>query len=92
MTWLAVEAFAKVAGSLSDITRQGVWEAMNAQSALSTDGTTPVLNFTEPGKALGGTAPRLVAGVQSIYIDRYEDGQWKPYFTPQRPVPLFGTP
>jgi branched-chain amino acid transport system substrate-binding protein len=92
MTWLAVEAFAKVAGSLSDITRQGVWEAMNAQSALSTDGMTQVLNFTEPGKALGGTAPRLVAGVQSIYIDRYEDGQWKPYFTPQKPVPTFGTP
>jgi hypothetical protein len=87
-----VETFAKVAATLPAITRQAVWDAMNKQSALSTDGMTPVLNYTEPGKALGGTAPRLIAGLQSLYIDRYQDGQWKPYFTPQKPVPLFPAP
>ena len=53
---------------------------------------TAVLNYAEPGKALGGTAPRLITGVQGIYIDRYQDGQWKPYYTPQKQVPLFATP
>jgi branched-chain amino acid transport system substrate-binding protein len=92
IAWLGVETFAKVAATLPAITRQAVWDAMNKQSALSTDGMTPVLNYTEPGKALGGTAPRVIAGLQSIYIDRYQDGQWKPYFTPQKPVPLFPAP
>jgi branched-chain amino acid transport system substrate-binding protein len=92
ITWLGVETFAKVAATLPAITRQSVWEAMSRQSALSTDGMTAVLNYTEPGKALGGTAPRLITGVQGIYIDRYQDGQWKPYYTPQKPVPLFAAP
>ena len=92
MTWLGVETFAKVAATLPAITRQSVWDAMSRQSALSTDGMTAVLNYTEPGKALGGTAPRLITAVQGIYIDRYQDGQWKPYYTPQKPVPLFPAP
>jgi hypothetical protein len=65
---------------------------MSSQSALSTDGMTAVLNYTEPGKALGGTAPRLITGLQGIYIDHYQDGQWKPYYTPQKPIPLFPAP
>jgi Periplasmic binding protein len=89
VAWLGVETFAKVAAPLPAITRQAVWDAMSRQSALSTGGMTPVLNYTQPGKALGGTAPRLIAGLQSLYIDRYQDGQWKPYVTPQKPVPLF---
>jgi hypothetical protein len=92
MTWLAVETFAKVAATLPAITRQSVWDAMSSQSALSTDGMTAVLNYTEPGKALGGTAPRLITGLQGIYIDHYQDGQWKPYYTPQKPIPLFAAP
>ena len=90
--WLGVEIFAMVAATLPAITRQSVWDAMNRQSALSTDGMTPVLNYTQPGTALGGAAPRLITGVQGVYIDRYQDGQWKPYFTPQKPVPLFAAP
>jgi Periplasmic binding protein len=92
MSWLSVQTFAKVAAALPAITRQSVWDAMNRQSALSTDGMTPVLNYTKPGTALGGAAPRLITGLQGLYIDRYQDGQWKPYFTPQRPVPLFAAP
>jgi branched-chain amino acid transport system substrate-binding protein len=92
ITWLAVETFAKVAVTLPAITRQSVWDAMSSQSALSTDGMTAVLNYTESGKALGGTAPRLVTGLQGIYIDHYQDGQWKPYYTPQKPIPLFAAP
>jgi hypothetical protein len=92
IAWLGVETFAKVAATVPAITRQAVWDAMNRQSALSTDGMTPVLNYTQPGTALGGTAPRLIAGLQGLYIDRYQDGQWKPYFTPQKPVPLFPAP
>jgi ABC-type branched-subunit amino acid transport system substrate-binding protein len=92
VAWLAVETFAKVAATVPAITRQAVWDAMNRQSALSTDGMTPVLNYTQPGTALGGTAPRLIAGLQGLYIDRYQDGQWKPYYTPQKPVPLFPAP
>ena len=90
--WLSVETFAKVAATLPTITRQSVWDAMNKQSALSTDGMTAMLNYTTPGTALGGTAPRLIAGVQDIYVDRYQDGQWKPYSTPAQPVPLFAAP
>jgi hypothetical protein len=92
MSWLSVQTFAKVAAALPAVTRQSVWDAMNRQSALSTDGMTPVLNYTQPGTALGGKAPRLITGAQSVYIDRYQDGQWKPYFTPQKPVPLFAAP
>jgi branched-chain amino acid transport system substrate-binding protein len=92
IAWLAVETFAKVAAPLPAITRQAVWDAMSRQSALSTDGMTPVLNYTKPGTALGGTAPRIITGLQSVYIDRYQDGQWKPYFTPQKPAPLFPAP
>jgi len=87
--WLSVKTFAKVAATLSTIDRQSVSDAMSKQAALSTDGMTPVLNFTEPGNALGGKAPRLVAGVQFIYVDRYQDGQWKSYFKAEKPVPLF---
>jgi hypothetical protein len=89
IAWLSVETFAKVAATLPAITRQSVWDAMSGQSALTTDGMTPALNFSKPGEALGGTAPRLITGVQGIYIDRYQDGQWKPYYAPQKPVPLF---
>jgi hypothetical protein len=80
ISWLAVKIFAKVAATLPSITRQSVRDAMSKQSALSADGMTPVLIYTVPGKALGGSAPRLIAGVQSVYIDRYQDGQWVPYF------------
>jgi hypothetical protein len=37
---------------------------MSRQSALSTDGTALVLNYTEPGKTLGATPPGLITGLQ----------------------------
>jgi hypothetical protein len=44
--------------------RQRVRDVMSRQSALGTEGTALVLNCTEPGKALGGTAPGLITGLQ----------------------------
>jgi branched-chain amino acid transport system substrate-binding protein len=89
LAWLGVQTFAKVAKPLPSITRDSVFDAMNQQSALSTDGMTATLNYTAPGTALGGSAPRIISSVQSVYIDQYKDGVWVPYATPQQPVPLF---
>jgi branched-chain amino acid transport system substrate-binding protein len=91
IAWLAVEIFAKVAATLPTITRQSVWDALNRQTDLTTEGLTQPLNFTVPGTALGGTAPRLISAAQIIYIDRYQDGKWVPNSTPQKPIPVFGS-
>jgi branched-chain amino acid transport system substrate-binding protein len=92
LTWLSVETFAKVAATLPVITRQTIWNAMNMQTDLTTQGMTQPLDYTVPGNALGGTAPRLVGAVQVLYIDRYQDGKWEPNYSPQITVPLFPTP
>jgi ABC-type branched-subunit amino acid transport system substrate-binding protein len=52
--WIGVHAFASVMSTSSQpLTRAGVLAAFNAQSALSTDGLTPALNFTKDTSITG---------------------------------------
>lgn len=47
-SWIGVQVFSSVMGATSQpMTRAGVLAAFNAQTALSTDGLTPALNFTK---------------------------------------------
>jgi ABC-type branched-subunit amino acid transport system substrate-binding protein len=89
IAWMSVKMFQTVASALPSITRDTVWNAMNQQSDLSTDGMTGNLSFTSPGTALGGKAPRLFDSVQKVYIDKYSNGTWVPYASPQTPIALF---
>jgi hypothetical protein len=87
--WLSVNMFAEVAGGLDEVTRASVFAAMNALSGYDTGGLTPPLDFTVEGTALGGAAPRLVPSAQTVFADRYEDGQWVPYAEEQEPILVF---
>ena len=88
--WLSVGMFAHVAEGLATISREAVWDAMNKLSGYDTDGMTPnKLDYTTPGTALGGTAPRLVAPVLEVYVDVYKDGKWQPVSSSQKPIAVF---
>jgi branched-chain amino acid transport system substrate-binding protein len=91
IAWLAVNMFEHVAADLPHLTRESVWDAMNALSDYDTKGMTPgPLDFTTPGTALGGKAPRLVPSVLSVYVDRYDDGTYVPLAKEQKPIAIFG--
>jgi hypothetical protein len=70
--------FAEVAGGLETIDRAGVLDAMNHLKDFSTDGMTLPLDFTTPGTALGGNAPRLVDSVAVGYAYHYENDDFLP--------------
>lgn len=82
--YLSVKVFAKVAGGLPTIDRSGVLAAMNALKGFDTEGMTLPLDFTTPGTALGGKAPRLFDNAAVSYAYKYVDGA----FTPVGPRPL----
>lgn len=91
ISWLSVNMFAHVAADLPEITREAVWDAMGSLSNFDTEGmTAEPLDFTTPGEALGGNAPQLVPSVMSVYVDRYEDGEYVPLEDPQEPIAIFG--
>jgi hypothetical protein len=90
IAWLAVNMFEHVAADLPELTRQSVWDAMSSLSDFDTEGMTAgPLDFTTPGTALGGTAPRLVPSVMSVYVDRYEDGEYVPLADEQEAIAIF---
>ena len=76
--YLSVKVFAGVAGNLSNVDRAGVLGAMNGLKDFSTDGMTLPLDFTTPGTALGGNAPRLVDSAAVAYAYRYDNGDFTP--------------
>jgi hypothetical protein len=71
--YLSVKVFADVAEDLDTIDRAGVLDAMNNLKDFSTDGMTLPLDFTTPGTALGGNAPRLFDHAAVGYAYRYEN-------------------
>ena len=87
--WLSVNMFAEVVAGLGEISRSGVYEAMNALSGFDTGGMTPPLDYTVASTALGGAAPRLVPSVLTVFADRYDDGEWVPYAEDQEPIVVF---
>lgn len=89
IAWLSVNMFAHVAEGLDEVTREGIWDAMNALSDYDTDGMTQPLDFTTAGTALGGKAPRLVPSVLAVYADVYKDGEYVPVSDDQVPIPVF---
>ena len=90
IAWLSVQMFADVANELPEVTRETVWEAMNQVADYDTNGMTPSpLDFTTPGTALGGNAPRLVPSVLQVYVDVYEDGEYQPQADEQEPISIF---
>ena len=90
IAWLSVMMFADVARELPEVTRQSVWDAMNQLADYDTNGMTPApLDFTTPGTALGGNAPRLVPSVLQVYVDVYEDGEYVPRSDEQEPIAIF---
>lgn len=76
--YLSVKVFAKVAERLPEIDRAGFLAAMNGLKGLSTGGMTLPLDFTTPGTALGGQAPRLFDNAAVAYAYRYDDGKYTP--------------
>ena len=82
--YLSVKVFAEVAGGLTTVDRASVLAAMNGLKGFSTDGMTLPLDFTSPGTALGGKAPRLVDSAAVSFAYHYENGA----FTPVGPRPL----
>jgi ABC-type branched-subunit amino acid transport system substrate-binding protein len=89
IAWLSVNLFADVAAGLDEVTRESMWEAMDAVSGYDTGGMTPPLDFTTPGTALGGNAPRIFDSVQSVYADVYDDGAYVPVDAEQEPISIF---
>lgn len=75
--YLSVKVFAKVAGGLATIDRASVLAAMNALKGFSTDGMTLPLDYTTPGTALGGQAPRLFDSAATAYAYTYKDGDFE---------------
>jgi branched-chain amino acid transport system substrate-binding protein len=76
--YLSVKVFADVADGLENIDRSGVLSAMNAMKDFSTDGMTLPLDFTTPGTALGGNAPRLFDHAAIGYAYRFENDNFVP--------------
>ncbi|HSY16171.1 MAG TPA: ABC transporter substrate-binding protein [Jatrophihabitantaceae bacterium] len=85
--YLSTEIFAKVATGLPTITRAGVFSAMSTMKGYDTDGLTEPLDFTTPGAALGGTAPRLFASTTVGYPYKYDNGA---FTSAGSVVPAFG--
>lgn len=77
-SYLSVKVFADVAEDLGTIDRAGVLDAMNNLKDFSTDGMTLPLDFTTPGTALDGNAPRLVEHAAVGYAYRYENEAFVP--------------
>ncbi|WP_029429891.1 ABC transporter substrate-binding protein [Blastococcus sp. URHD0036] len=73
--WLAVHEFAEIAAGLPEITPEAFATALSQTTDLDTGGATPPLDFTTPGVALGGQAPRVFNSTSYGLI--YEDGELK---------------
>lgn len=87
--YLSVKVFAEVAAGLPSVDRASVLGAMNRLKGFSTDGMTLPLDFTTPGTALGGHAPRLFDSAAVSYAYRYENGAFTPYGP--RPLAIYKT-
>ena len=85
--YLSTKIFAQVASQLPTITRSGVYDAMTAMKGYDTGGMTNPLDFTTPGTALGGNAPRLFAATTVGYPYKYDNGT---FATAGNVVPAFG--
>ncbi|ONH22891.1 hypothetical protein BL253_34510 [Pseudofrankia asymbiotica] len=59
MAWMGVNAFAKIAASMPDITREAFTKLLPTLTAVDTGGITPSVDLSKPGTALGGQLPRL---------------------------------
>jgi branched-chain amino acid transport system substrate-binding protein len=70
--WLAVHMFAQVAAKLPAISRATVVDAMNKLTALDTKGMTAPLNYTVPGTALGGKAPRVFPCIEFTNLYKFD--------------------
>jgi ABC-type branched-subunit amino acid transport system substrate-binding protein len=86
-SYLSTKIFAEVASQLPTITRASVFEAMTALKGFDTGGMTNPLDFTTPGTALGGNAPRLFAATTVGYPYKYDNGDFR---SAGAAVPAFG--
>lgn len=67
-SWLAVQIFAKVAGSAATMTHQSMSAGMAGLKDYGTGGLTATpLDFTATGKYLGGTVPRITQAYAWAY-------------------------
>lgn len=89
VAWLGANTFADVASKLPSVTRQSVWDAMNQLTNYDTGGMTAPLDYTKPGTALGGKAPRLFDPILQVYADVYKDGEYPPVEAKQVPIRVF---
>lgn len=87
--YLSVKVFAEVAEDLETVDRAAVLDAMNNLKDFSTDGMTLPLDFTTPGTALGGNAPRLVDHAAVGYAYRYENEKFVPVGA--RPLKIYAS-
>lgn len=76
--YLSVKIFAEVAAGLPSLSRSTVLDAMKGLHGFDTDGLTLPLDYTVPGRALGGQAPRLFPAITVAYPYKYADHKFVP--------------
>jgi ABC-type branched-subunit amino acid transport system substrate-binding protein len=73
-TWTAYTAFKNVVEGMSgEITNETFLEAINATTALDTDGMIPELDLTTPYEGFGGGLPRIFN--RTVFFDVISDGK-----------------
>ena len=73
-TWTAYTAFKNVVEGMSgEITNETFLDAINATTALNTDGMIPELDLTTPYEGFGGGLPRIFN--RTVFFDVISDGK-----------------
>ena len=86
-TYLAVKEFASAASSASELTRNGILDAMNSMSSFDGDGLiSPPLDYTHPQTEGDGLFPRLFKA--SGYLYKLDNGNLIP-MSGGKPLDIF---
>jgi len=76
--WIASKLFQDIANKAASLDAKGICDQANKTSGFTIGNIVPPLDFTKPGTALGGQAPRLFNDFQFFFKYNPNDGTLSP--------------